>query len=105
MFPQMFRVKRCYLKRLILETRQCYLGAQVMFIYNINDRIKNGVQGTIVSFADGLPVVSVFSETVIVDKVTWSVYAKSDWHKILNTAGVVLGNDCAQGTGANIRCS
>ena len=59
------------------------VGAQVMFIYNINDGIKNGIQGTVVSFTDGLPVVSAFSEVVsafseavIVDKVTWSVYAK-----------------------------
>ena len=61
------------------------VGAQVMFIYNINDRIKNGVQGTVVSFTDGLPVVSTFSETVIVKKVTWSVYAKDDPTRVIGT--------------------
>ena len=34
------------------------VGAKVMFIYNINNRIKNGVQGTVTSFLNGLPVVT-----------------------------------------------
>ena len=54
-----------------------------MFIYNINDRIKNGVQGTIVSFTNGLPFVSASSETIVVDEVTWSVYAKDDPTKVV----------------------
>ena len=61
------------------------VGTQVMFIYNINDRIKNGVQGTIVSFTNGLPVVSASSETIVVEKVNWSVYAKDDPTKVVGT--------------------
>ena len=54
------------------------VGAQVMFIYNINDQIKNGVQGTVVSFSNGLPVVRAPSETITVEKFTWPIYDKND---------------------------
>ena len=40
--------------------------------------------------SDGLPFVSAFSETVIVDKVTWSVYAKDDPTKVIGTRSQIL---------------
>ena len=50
------------------------VGAKVMFIYNINDHIKNGVQGTVASFSNGLPVVTTSdgAASVVVERVTWS---------------------------------
>ena len=45
-----------------------------MFIYNISDHIKNGVQGEVVSFLNGLPVVA-----------TWPVYAKDDPARVVGT--------------------
>lgn len=61
------------------------VGAKVMYIYNINDKIKNGVQGTVVSFLNGLPVVSSGSESVVVDRVTWPVYDRRDPNKLVGT--------------------
>ena len=60
------------------------VGAKVMFIYNVNDRIKNGVQGTVASFLNGLPVVTTSNGTegVVVKRVTWSVYDRMDIHKL-----------------------
>ena len=49
------------------------VGEKVMFIYNLNNRIKNGVQGTVTSFLNGLPVVTE-SKSLLVDRVTWPVY-------------------------------
>ena len=40
------------------------VGAPVMFICNIRERIKNGVLGTVSSFVNGLPVVTTGSESV-----------------------------------------
>ena len=61
------------------------VGAQVMFIYNINDNIKNGVQGTVTSFLNGLPVVCTASETIVVNQVTWPVYDKRQPTKVIGT--------------------
>ena len=61
------------------------VGAPVMFIYNINDNVKNGVQGTVVSFLNGLPVVNTGSETLIVDRVTWPVYDRKHTFKVIAT--------------------
>lgn len=60
------------------------VGAKVMFIYNVNDRIKNGVQGTVTSFLNGLPVVTTSNGTEgdVVERVTWSVYDRMDIHKL-----------------------
>ena len=43
--------------------------AKVMFIYNLNDGIKNGVQGTVTSSLNGLPVVTTESESLLVDRI------------------------------------
>lgn len=63
------------------------VGAKVMFVYNINDRIKNGVQGTVASFLNGLPVVTTSdgTESVVVERVTWSVYDRIETHKLVGT--------------------
>ena len=61
------------------------IGAKVMFIYNINDKIKNGVQGTVVYFLNGLPVVTSGSESIVVDRVTWPVYDGRDPNKLVGT--------------------
>ena len=61
------------------------VGAKVMFIYNINANIKNGVQGSVVSFVNGLPVVTTSSETLVVDRVTWPVYDKKVLTKVIGT--------------------
>ena len=54
------------------------VGAKVMFINNINDRIKNGVQGTMTSFLNGLPVVATESESLLVVVVNLKSH-KSQW--------------------------
>ena len=46
------------------------VGAEVMFIYIVNNNIKNGVQGTVLSFLNGLPVVTTAAETKDVNQVT-----------------------------------
>ena len=56
-----------------------------MFIYNLNDRIKNGVQGTVTSFLNGLPVITTESESLLVDRVTWPVYDLKDLTKGIGT--------------------
>ena len=56
-----------------------------MFIYNISERIKNGVLGTVSSFVNGLPVVTTGSESVIVNKVTWSVYDNRNCSSVIGT--------------------
>lgn len=56
-----------------------------MFIYNINYNIKNGVQGTVTSFLNGLPVVITASETIVVNQVSWSVYGKRGPTKVIGT--------------------
>ena len=61
------------------------VGAQVMFIYNINHNIKNGVQGTVASFLNGLPVVTTASETIVVNQVIWPVYDKKEPTKVIGT--------------------
>ena len=61
------------------------VGAPVMFIYNISERIKNGVLGTVSSFVNGLPVVTTGSESVIVNKVAWSVYDNRDCSSVIGT--------------------
>ena len=61
------------------------IGAKVMFIFNINDRIKNGVRGEVVSFVNGLPLVSCSTETIVVDRVSWPVYDRTDPTKIVGT--------------------
>lgn len=48
--------------------------AKVMFIQNLHDHIKNGVQDTVVSFLNGLPVVATASESLRVDRAAWPVY-------------------------------
>jgi hypothetical protein len=60
-------------------------GARVMFIYNINDVIKNGVLGIVVSFSNDLPVVQTDLETLVVNRVTWPVYDKHNSSKIIGT--------------------
>ncbi len=60
------------------------IGAQVMFIYN-NDKIKNGVLGTVVAFFNDLPVVKTDLETIVVNKVTWPAYDRSDPCKVIGT--------------------
>ena len=52
------------------------VGAEVMFIYNVNNNIKNGMQGTVSSFLNGLPVVTTAAKTIVVNQVTWPVYDK-----------------------------
>ena len=66
------------------------VGAQVMFIYNINDKIKNGVHGTVTPFLNGLPVVTTASETIVVNQVTWSVYDKREPSKVIGTRTQLL---------------
>ena len=61
------------------------VGAEVMFIYNVNNNIKNGVQGTVSSFVNGLPVVTTAAETIIVNQVTWPVYDKKEPTKVIGT--------------------
>ena len=63
------------------------VGAKVMFIYNINDHIKNGVQGTVALFLNGLPVVTTSdgAAIVVVERVTWSVYDRIENHKLVRT--------------------
>ena len=61
------------------------VGAPVMFIFNISDNIKNGVQGTVVSFVNGLPVVNTGIKTLVVDRVTWSVYDRKQTSKVIGT--------------------
>jgi len=61
------------------------IGAKVMFIFNINDQIKNGVRGEVVSFVNGLPLVSCSAETIVVDRVTWPVYDRTDPTKVVGT--------------------
>ena len=56
-----------------------------MFIYNINDNVKDGVQGTVVSFLNGLRVVNTGSKTLIVDRVTWPVYDRKHTFKVIAT--------------------
>jgi hypothetical protein len=56
-----------------------------MFIYNINDVIKNGVLGTVVSFSNDLPVVQTDLETLVGNRVTWPVYDKHNSSKIIGT--------------------
>ena len=56
-----------------------------MFIYNINDNIKNGVQGTVVSFLNDLPVVKTPTETIVVNRVTWPIYDRKDISKVVAT--------------------
>ena len=60
-------------------------GAEVMFIYNVNNNIKNGVQGTVSSFLNGLPVVTTAAETIVVNQVTWPVYNKKELAKVMGT--------------------
>ena len=45
-------------------------SAQVMFIYNINYKIKNGFQGKVRSFWNGLPFVTTATDTIVVNQVT-----------------------------------
>ena len=61
------------------------IGAKVMFIYNINTEIKNGVMGNVVAFQNGLPVVATSSATIVVDWVTWPVYDRDDLTKVIGT--------------------
>lgn len=61
------------------------VGAKVMFIFNINDRIKNGVRGEVVSFVNGLPVVSCSAKTIVVDRVTWPVHDRTNPTKVVAT--------------------
>ena len=65
-------------------------GAPVMFIYNISERIKNGVLGTVSSFVNGLPDDTSGSESVIVNKVTWSVYDNRDCSSVIGTRTQIL---------------
>ena len=58
---------------------------KVMFIYNLNDRIKNGVQGIVTSFLNGLAVVTTESESLLVDRVTWPVYDLKGPTKVIGT--------------------
>lgn len=75
------------LNRELLVTQKLALkvGAQVMFTYNINDNIKNGVLGSVVGFSNDLPVVRTDLETIVVKKVTWSVYDRHDSSKVVGT--------------------
>ena len=61
------------------------VGAPVMFIYNISEWTKNDVLGTVSSFVNGLPVVTTGSESVIVNKVAWSVYDNRDCSSVIGT--------------------
>ena len=61
------------------------VGVKVMFIYNLNDRIKNGVQGTVTSFLNGLAVITTESESPFVDRVTWPVYDLKGPTKVIGT--------------------
>jgi len=61
------------------------VGADVMFIFNVNNNIKNGVQGTVSSFLNGLPVVTTAAETIVVNQVTWPVYDKKEPTKVKGT--------------------
>ena len=55
--------------------------------HNINDHIKKGVQGTVPSFLNGLPVVTTSdgAVSVVVERVTWSVYDRIENHKLVRT--------------------
>ena len=74
------------LNRQVIASEKLVLkvGAKVMFIYNISHHMKNGVQGEVVSFLIGLPVVATSVET-IVHRVTWPVYAKDDPARVVGT--------------------
>ena len=66
------------------------VGAEVMFIYNVNNSIKNGVQGTVSSFLNGLLVVTTAAETIVVNQVTWPVYEKKEPIKVIGTRTQLL---------------
>lgn len=65
---------------LVLKVR-----AEVMFIYNVNNNIKNGVPGTVSSFLNGLSVVTAAAETIVVNRVTRPVYNKKKLTKVIGT--------------------
>ena len=71
-----------------------------MFIYNINDRIKNGVHGTIVSFADGLPVVSckvIGTRSQIPLLLSWAMTVHKAQGQTLHAVEVYCGKHFAPG--------
>ena len=61
------------------------VGAPVMVIYNISERTKNDDLGTVSLFVNGLPVATTGSESVIVNKVAWSVYDNRDCSSVIGT--------------------
>lgn len=78
--------KRLHNRQLIASEKLVFkVGAKVMFIYNISDHIRNGVQGEVISFLNGLPVVATSVETIVVHQVTWPVYAKDDPARVVET--------------------
>lgn len=70
------------------ETLVLKVRAEVMFIYNVNNNIKNGVPGTVSSFLNGLSIVTTAAEIeigIVVNRVTWPVYNKKKLTKVIGT--------------------
>lgn len=54
-----------------------------MFIYNVNNNIKNGVLGIVLLFLNGFLVVIVVVEIIVVNRVIWFVYNKKKLIKVI----------------------
>lgn len=56
---------------------------EVMFIYNVNNNIKNGVLGIVLLFLNGFLVVIVVVEIIVVNRVIRFVYNKKKLIKVI----------------------
>lgn len=56
---------------------------EVMFIYNVNNNIKNGVLGIVLLFLNGFLVVIIVVEIIVVNWVIWFVYNKKKLIKVI----------------------
>lgn len=56
---------------------------EVMFIYNVNNNIKNGVLGIVLLFLNGFLVVIVVVEIIVVNWVIRFVYNKKKLIKVI----------------------
>lgn len=54
-----------------------------MFIYNVNNNIKNGVLGIVLLFLNGFLVVIVVVEIIVVNRVIRFVYNKKKLIKVI----------------------
>lgn len=59
---------------------------EVMFIYNVNNNIKNGVLGIVLLFLNGFLIVIIVAEIeigIVVNRVIWFVYNKKKSIKVI----------------------